>query len=177
MIFASVYFGGLFVLPIAFFWNLDWIHMFLHIFALHWIVLLFLPIIIAYLFGSNILPNFPRVIENSILMKCLDLEGLAIYPVIFLREKALTKKGKPSDDFTHESIHYLQQQECLVVPFYFFYMFEESFRAIVFCRGYDKAYEEISFEREAYKYEKEYEKYKRNRKCCARLSFCKLQLN
>ena len=130
-----------------------------------------IPIRIKY---STKLPSSHRKLNSDEMSWSWRLSDLSCD--IFAR-KSSDEKGKPSDDFTHESIHYLQQQECLVVPFYFFYMFEESFRAIVFCRGYDKAYEEISFEREAYKYEKEYEKYKRNRKCCAWLSFCKLQLN
>ncbi|MFS4457388.1 hypothetical protein [Maribacter sp. 2304DJ31-5] len=53
----------------------------------------------------------------------------------------------------HEKIHLRQQWELLVVPFYIVYLTEWAIRAIWYLDGY-KAYQNISFEREAYANEK-----------------------
>lgn len=49
----------------------------------------------------------------------------------------------------HERIHTAQQRELLWVPFYLLYVFEWLVRLIQY-RNHDKAYMNISFEREAY---------------------------
>jgi hypothetical protein len=50
---------------------------------------------------------------------------------------------------THETIHSKQQKEMLVVPFFIWYGVEFLVRLIQY-RNWDKAYRNISFEREAY---------------------------
>lgn len=49
----------------------------------------------------------------------------------------------------HERIHTEQQKELLFIPFYILYLLEWIFRLIQY-RNWDKAYMNISFEREAY---------------------------
>ena len=77
--------------------------------------------------------------------------GLAIYPFIFLKHSHL-KVDKVL--INHELIHLRQQIELLVLPFYVFYVLEFSYRFIQY-RNWPKAYKNISFEREAYKKEKD----------------------
>ncbi len=49
----------------------------------------------------------------------------------------------------HERIHTAQQRELLFIPFYIFYVIEWLLRMIQY-RNWNKAYRNISFEREAY---------------------------
>lgn len=72
--------------------------------------------------------------------------GLAIYPFVFLKSKALKKDGVL---INHEKIHLRQQVEMLVLPFYIIYILEFLFRYIQYRQVY-LAYKNISFEREAY---------------------------
>ena len=71
--------------------------------------------------------------------------GITIYPFVFYKEdKNLTKTF-----ISHERIHLEQQKEMLVIFFYLFYGIEFLVRLIrTFDR--DKAYYNLSFEREAY---------------------------
>lgn len=50
----------------------------------------------------------------------------------------------------HESIHDAQQKELLWIPFYILYILEWIWRLIIH-RDFDKAYRNISFEKEAYR--------------------------
>ncbi len=77
--------------------------------------------------------------------------GLCLWPFIILKERELTKD---SVLINHERIHLRQQQELLILPFYFFYMLEWLFRTLWYFDAY-KAYRNISFEREAYTHEGE----------------------
>jgi len=54
----------------------------------------------------------------------------------------------------HEKIHFRQQLELLILPFYIWYFFEFMIRIVQFKDG-KKAYRTISFEREAYENEKD----------------------
>ena len=78
--------------------------------------------------------------------------GITLYPFIFLKAKKL--KDNPVL-INHEKIHLKQQKELLIVFFYVFYCFEWFFK---FLRYKDKtiAYQNISFEREAYKKEEDF---------------------
>lgn len=51
----------------------------------------------------------------------------------------------------HERIHDAQQKELLYIPFYLFYIIEWLIRLIKY-KNSNRAYKNISFEREAYKY-------------------------
>lgn len=53
----------------------------------------------------------------------------------------------------HERIHLRQQAELLIIPFYLLYLLEYLLRFITYKNGY-LAYRNISFEREAYRHDK-----------------------
>lgn len=76
--------------------------------------------------------------------------GLSVWPFIILKNNHL--KGD-SVLINHERIHLRQQLELLIVPFYLLYVFEWLVRSIMYFDTY-KAYQNISFEREAYTNEK-----------------------
>ncbi len=72
--------------------------------------------------------------------------GITLFPFIFLND------GKLKEDkalINHEKIHLRQQMELLVVFFYIFYVFEWLIKLVKYKNGY-LAYQNVSFEREAY---------------------------
>jgi len=77
--------------------------------------------------------------------------GIAIFPFIFLKYRSLK-----TDEvlLNHEKIHLRQQLELFIVPFYILY-FLEFFVRFIGCRNWQEAYRNISFEREAYRNEKD----------------------
>ncbi len=88
-----------------------------------------------------------------------NFRGLAIYPFIFLRNKALKENLKV---INHEKIHLRQQVELLWVFFFLWYGIEFLIRWIQF-KNPLVAYFNISFEKEAYANEIDME-YLKNRK-------------
>ena len=58
------------------------------------------------------------------------------------------------EDVRHESIHWEQQKEMLILPFFLWYLVEFIVNLFKF-NDWSKAYRNISFEREAYDFEKE----------------------
>ncbi|SHJ94232.1 hypothetical protein [Pseudozobellia thermophila] len=79
--------------------------------------------------------------------------GLSLWPFIILKDDTL------KNDIVlinHERIHLRQQQELLIVFFYIFYISEWLVRTMCYLDSY-KAYQNISFEREAYANEKNLE--------------------
>ncbi len=85
--------------------------------------------------------------------------GFALFPFIFLKYK-LDKKNITL--INHEKIHLRQQIELLLLPFLFCYFLEFIIRIIQY-KKLDKAYRNISFEREAYTNEQKMN-YLKNRK-------------
>lgn len=85
--------------------------------------------------------------------------GLSLWPFIFLKNGSLK-----NDDvlINHEKIHLRQQQELLIIPFYILYLTEWAIRAVCYLDTY-KAYQNLSFEREAYMHENDMD-YLSNRK-------------
>ena len=76
--------------------------------------------------------------------------GLTFYPFVIISDS----NDKHNKVFlNHEKIHIRQQLELLVVPFYVWYLLEYLFRLIQYKNKFI-AYKNISFEREAYKNEK-----------------------
>lgn len=72
--------------------------------------------------------------------------GLSLWPFIILKNDDL------KDDsvlINHEKIHLKQQQELLIVFFYILYISEWLLRTLFYLDSY-KAYQNLSFEREAY---------------------------
>ena len=77
--------------------------------------------------------------------------GVTIYPFIFLKQKCFEHD---KNLVNHEKIHLRQQLELLIIPFYLWYGIEFIIRIILY-KNWFKAYKNISFEREAYKNEKD----------------------
>lgn len=78
------------------------------------------------------------------------LIGTTIFPfIIFWRGKG----SFTNIDLNHERIHIRQQLELLIIFFYILYGLEYLIKGIKY-RDFDKAYYNISFEKEAYKNEK-----------------------
>lgn len=70
--------------------------------------------------------------------------GITLAPFgIYLKKEYLTDK----ETIRHESIHWKQQMEMLIIPFYLWYLIEWIVRIIT---NYGNAYMNISFEKEAY---------------------------
>ncbi|MBO6881521.1 hypothetical protein [Winogradskyella sp.] len=77
--------------------------------------------------------------------------GITIFPFVFLKYDAL--RGN-TVLVNHEKIHLRQQLEMLIVPFFVFYGIEFLLRLFK-CRNWNLAYRNISFEREAFRNEKD----------------------
>lgn len=76
--------------------------------------------------------------------------GITIFPFIFAREKSC----KSNETFiNHEKIHIWQQLELLVVFFFIWYGLEFLIRLVQY-KDFRNAYQNISFEREAYTHER-----------------------
>lgn len=84
--------------------------------------------------------------------------GITLFPFIVLKQEGL-KQDKIL--VNHEKIHLRQQLEILVLPFFIWYAVEFLLRLIQY-RHWQVAYRNISFEREAYQYEANYN-YLKNR--------------
>jgi len=71
---------------------------------------------------------------------------MAIFPFIILKEKRLQ-----SDHVlvNHEKIHFRQQLELLIIPFYVLYLLNYLINLMKY-KNHDQAYFQIVFEKEAY---------------------------
>lgn len=79
--------------------------------------------------------------------------GISIFPYVVLRETYLQDNKfwtkRRAKTINHETIHFQQQLEMLVIPFYLLYFLEYLIRFLISFDG-NKAYRSISFEQEAY---------------------------
>ncbi|MDC6464794.1 hypothetical protein PQZ39_00020 [bacterium] len=102
--------------------------------------------------------------------------GISLFPFIVLREKYLSKHANwnvlRKRIINHETIHFQQQLELLVIPFYIIYILEYVIKALIYF-NIKKAYRNISFEREAFDNELDFD-YLKNRK---RYNWIKLIFN
>lgn len=91
------------------------------------------------------------IILSLRLLRKTRINGITIFPFIFLRELAL-KENKIL--INHEKIHIRQQLELLIIFFYLWYVVEYYYW---YLKLKDKhlAYRNISFEREAYAMEED----------------------
>lgn len=87
----------------------------------------------------------------------MRIGGIAIFPFVILREKYSStdpfwsERGKIT--VNHESIHFQQALELLVIPFYILYVLEWVLKLPKYGA---EAYYNISFEREAYSNDTDY---------------------
>ena len=91
---------------------------------------------------------------------------MAFFPFILIRDKKLVQ------DITllnHERVHLRQQVELMILPFYIWYIVEYLIRLIIY-KNKQRAYRNISFEREAYANENNIE-YLNKRKLWAFLKY------
>lgn len=99
--------------------------------------------------------KLPIIIYNDTILKLISwfmsIGGITIWPVIILREKykQLHWESRRKKTINHESIHIQQQQELLIVLFYLIYVLEFIIKLIIYGKP-KRAYQNISFEREAY---------------------------
>ncbi|SDI39631.1 hypothetical protein [Winogradskyella thalassocola] len=77
--------------------------------------------------------------------------GVTLFPFMFLKTEDLKRNAVL---INHERIHLKQQLELFVLPFYVLYTIEFLCRLIQY-KKWDLAYRNISFEREAYRHEKD----------------------
>jgi hypothetical protein len=90
-----------------------------------------------------------------------NMNGISLFPFIFVVDK--TNKRLVN----HELIHYQQQKEMLIIPFYILYFIEWLFRG-----ANHSAYLNISFEREAYENDDNLD-YLKNRKLFSWVKYMK----
>lgn len=94
----------------------------------------------------------------------MRVNGMAIFPFLFVKYK------KPSKVLiNHERIHFRQQIELLIFPFYIWYLLEYLWNRIN-GKTANQAYRHISFEREAYENDDNLA-YLKRRKCWAFLKY------
>ncbi len=84
-----------------------------------------------------------KIIHNKLIPFGRDMIAINLFGIIF------TKRPLSRVDVNHEYIHTLQQRELLFFFFYLFYILEWMVRVIQ-TRSLIKGYLNISFEREAY---------------------------
>ncbi len=94
--------------------------------------------------------------------------GLTVFPFVFVKYRV----DKENLVFVnHEKIHLRQQSELLVLPFFIIYILEYFVRLIQY-RKKDLAYRNISFEREAYSNEYNFD-YLKERKIFSFIKYIK----
>lgn len=105
------------------------------------------------------------IIRRTLLPK--NIKAVAIWPYI------LVHPGAPVSEkvINHERIHHAQQKELLLVLFFVWYGIEYLVRLCQY-RNHNQAYRHISFESEAYMYDK-YPDYLKARKHYSFLKFLK----
>ena len=104
------------------------------------------------------------LITNHLIPK--GFVGITLFPFIFLKKKDL------KDDkvlVNHEKIHLKQQAELLLIFFYIFYSLEWILKFLSHKNAY-LAYKNLSFEREAYQNENNFN-YIKNRKFWAFIKY------
>ena len=82
----------------------------------------------------------------SVTFKGLPANAMALFPFMLFKDPK--QKGHPIL-VNHEKIHFIQQLELLILPFYLLYFIFYLINLIRF-RDHHKAYLNISFEKEAY---------------------------
>lgn len=93
------------------------------------------------------------------LLKNTKITGITLFPFIFLR--SLKDKGN-KELINHERIHIRQQLELFIVFFFIWYLLEYLYRYYQY-RNWYMAYRQISFEREAYAKEEDFEYLKKRK--------------
>jgi len=78
-----------------------------------------------------------------------NIRGITLFPFVLLKHRAdIGNKVL----LNHEKIHLQQQVELLILPFYIWYFVEFLVKLAIY-KNKNKAYKNISFEREAYRFD------------------------
>lgn len=109
-------------------------------------------------------------IRKGILIPFPGFKAVNVFGVIFVRDKHIFL----SDRFIrHETIHTKQMKEMWYIPFYLWYFIEWLIKIPFYRFNLKQAYRNISFEREAFRYEYIID-YENNRKRFAWLKMIKI---
>jgi len=100
------------------------------------------------------------------LLKNTKISGITLFPFILLRKKELRHNQIL---INHEKIHLRQQLELLIIPFYIWYLSEYYIKYLKY-KDPERAYRNISFEREAYENDQNLD-YLKNRKWWSFISY------
>jgi hypothetical protein len=82
----------------------------------------------------------------TILINKLPATAMAVYPFMIFKNQKVSVSRKV---IRHELIHFHQQLELLILPFYVLYFLSYLLNLLIY-RDHDKAYRNICFEVEAY---------------------------
>jgi|APIni6443716594_1056825.scaffolds.fasta_scaffold400100_1 hypothetical protein len=96
------------------------------------------------------------IVQNKILVNILTLNfanAITLFPFIFIKYKS-HKENKIL--INHERIHIQQQLELLIIPFYIIYLLDFLIKFMKF-KSKKEAYLNISFEKEAYSNQNNFE--------------------
>lgn len=96
------------------------------------------------------------------LIRRLGISGITLFPFIILSDRTLKNNKRTVN---HEQIHIRQQLEMLVILFYVVYLIEFGIGLIKY-KNKISAYKNISFEKEAYSHQHDFE-YLKGRKLWA----------
>ena len=98
----------------------------------------------------------PKIKKKNWIVRLLtgkNIRGITLAPFgIYLREDVYDEQNLKT--INHEKIHWRQQMEMLIIFFYFWYFIEWIIRTFT---NWGYAYRSISFEREAYDNDTNYE--------------------
>jgi len=94
-----------------------------------------------------------KIIYNK-LIPFKGFVAMTVWPFIFIRSECRDYVERYPQVINHEEIHGAQQKELLLIFFYICYLAEWIYRLIFHPKT---AYKGISFEREAYEHEREYD--------------------
>lgn len=92
-----------------------------------------------------------KIIRNRILPIGKDFSAINLFGILFVKHNVPLTASLVN----HEKIHTAQMRELLFVPFYVVYVIEWLFLLIKFRGDSFKAYRNISFEKEAYRFSEE----------------------
>ena len=86
-------------------------------------------------------------IKTNLFFKKTGILGITLFPFIFIYKDKCNKYL-----INHEKIHWYQQLELLIIPFYIWYVLNWLYNGIIKYKGknWDLAYRDIIFEKEAY---------------------------
>jgi hypothetical protein len=102
------------------------------------------------------------IIHNKILVDILTLNfanAITLFPFIFIKYKSYKENQIL---INHERIHIKQQIELLIIPFYLIYLLDFAIKYLKF-KSKKKAYLNISFEREAYSNQNDFDYIKKRK--------------